>query len=72
MVFGSSIFRALDSRSNVGTLGGVLQGCQYQAGLSGGSWLIGSSAVNDFSTVDRLVSSVWDIDNVRHSSCMTR
>ncbi|ORY86265.1 lysophospholipase catalytic domain-domain-containing protein [Protomyces lactucae-debilis] len=66
MVFGGSIFRALDARSDVGTMGGVLQGCQYMAGLSGGSWLIGSTAVNDFATVDQLVKSNWDIDNVRN------
>ncbi|CCG83732.1 protein of unknown function [Taphrina deformans PYCC 5710] len=64
MTVGGSIFNALDSRSQVGTLGGILQGCQYMAGLSGGSWLIGSSAVNNFATIPQLVASHWDIDNV--------
>lgn len=45
-------------------LGGILQSCQYMAGLSGGSWLIGSSAINNFATVPQLVQSNWDIDNV--------
>lgn len=64
MTVGGSIFNALDSRVNVGTLGGILQSCQYIAGLSGGSWLIGSSVINDFATVPELQSNNWDIDNV--------
>lgn len=64
MTFGGAIFNALDSRTDVGTLGGVLQSCQYMAGLSGGSWLIGSTAINNFATVPQLIASHWDIDNV--------
>lgn len=64
MVVGGSIFNALDSRSQVGTLGGILQGCQYMAGLSGGSWLIGSTSIHNFATVPQLVANYWDIDNV--------
>lgn len=64
MTYGGSIFNALDSRTVNGTLGGVLQSCQYMAGLSGGSWLIGSVAINDFATIPQLIQNNWDIDDV--------
>lgn len=64
MVFGGSIFNALDSRTTNGNLGGLLQSSQYMAGLSGGSWLITSSAINNFASVPQLVAQHWDIDNV--------
>ncbi|BFZ55358.1 Lysophospholipase 1 [Savitreella phatthalungensis] len=64
MTFGGAIFQALDSRANLGTVGGLIQGSQYMAGLSGGSWLIGGVSLYDFSTIQNLVQNHWDIDNV--------
>lgn len=64
MTVGGSIFNALDSRTVSGGLAGLLQSCQYMAGLSGGSWLIGSTAINNFASVPQLIASNWDIDNV--------
>ena len=50
--------KAFDSRtpnSTVpGQLGGLLQASTYVAGLSGGSWLVGSIFVNNFSTIDSM------------------
>lgn len=64
MTFGGSVFNAFDSRSRAGTVGGLIQGSQYMAGLSGGSWLVGAISIFDFATVQQLISNHWDIDNV--------
>jgi lysophospholipase len=53
---------AFDSRTanatNAGHLGGLLQSSTYLAGLSGGSWLVGSLFMNNFTTVPSLLDSV--------------
>lgn len=64
MIFGGAIYNALDSRVTNDELGGILQGCQYMAGLSGGSWLITGAAINNFATVPQLVTNHWDVDDV--------
>jgi lysophospholipase len=52
---------AFDSRTtnatSSGHLGGLLQSSTYLAGLSGGSWLVGSIMMNNFSTVPALLHS---------------
>ncbi|EGF99285.1 uncharacterized protein MELLADRAFT_94783 [Melampsora larici-populina 98AG31] len=63
---GASVLNALDSRneeaSNART-GGVLQLSNYVAGLSGGSWLVGSWAISDFPTLPELNRTVWRLTN---------
>lgn len=49
-----------------GQLGGLLQSTTYLAGLSGGSWLIGSLYSNNFTSVQNIIdahSEVWDFTN---------
>ena len=59
LLTGAGVIQALDSRdSNVGT-SGLYQGLTYQAGLSGGGWLLSSIAGNDYPTVSALQSSLW-------------
>lgn len=41
MTVGGSVLNALDSRTQTGYLGGILQSCQYMAGLSGVDFLPG-------------------------------
>lgn len=57
-IFGAGVLTALDSRNatstNVGT-GGLLQASSYLAGLSGGSWLVGSLIEADFPTFPQLI-----------------
>ncbi|PKS12101.1 hypothetical protein jhhlp_001398 [Lomentospora prolificans] len=54
---GAGVLSAFDERSNgstdasMGAVGGVLQSAMYLSGLSGGSWLVGSLYVQNFSTV---------------------
>ncbi|KAI9754385.1 MAG: Lysophospholipase 1 [Chaenotheca gracillima] len=68
---GAGALSAFDSRSpnstNAGQLGGLLQASTYVAGLSGGSWLVGSIFINNFSSVSALqtdnTGSVWEFGN---------
>ncbi|KAL4882306.1 lysophospholipase catalytic domain-containing protein [Aspergillus karnatakaensis] len=65
---GAGAFAAFDSRSSgtdfEGPLQGLLQASTYVSGLSGGSWLVGSIYVNNFTTVSNLMAGqsggVWD------------
>ncbi|KIV99337.1 uncharacterized protein PV09_08996 [Verruconis gallopava] len=58
---GAGLIAAFDSRTtnstNPGHLGGLLQSSTYLSGLSGGSWLVGSIYMNNFSTVPTLLDS---------------
>jgi lysophospholipase len=62
---GGGTLQAFDSRtlnsSLPGHLGGVLQSATYLTGLSGGSWLVGSMYLNNFTDVTSLRDSanVW-------------
>lgn len=68
---GAGAVKAFDSRtynaSATGHLGGLLQSATYISGLSGGSWLLGSIYINNFTTVDKLqtheAGSVWQFGN---------
>ena len=70
MLSGAGMLAAMDDRvtntSGVGQLGGLLQSSTYLAGLSGGNWLVGSVAVNNFSSVEEIqsYSKLW---NIKHS-----
>lgn len=68
---GAGAVKAWDSRTEnateSGRLGGLLQSSTYVAGLSGGSWLVGSIFVNNFTTVtdlqDNESGSLWEFGN---------
>ena len=58
---------AFDSREANGQLGGLLQSATYFSGLSGGSWLVGSIYLNNYTTITSLRdyvkgSSVWEFE----------
>ena len=66
---GAGAIQAFDSReansTASGHLGGLLQSSTYVAGLSGGSWLLGSIFVNNFTTISNLMSdsgSTWNFE----------
>lgn len=66
MLVGAGQLAALDSRvdgANQAGLGGILQSSTYIVGLSGGSWLVGSFALNNFLSIDGFLSSksLWDL-----------
>lgn len=59
LLTGAGVIQALDSRdSNVGT-SGLFQGLTYQAGLSGGGWLLSSFAGNNYPTISNLETTLW-------------
>lgn len=64
MLSGAGQLAALDNRTAEGGLGGVLQSSTYIAGLSGGAWLLGLLAFQDFPAVDQVVledpDDVWN------------
>lgn len=71
---GAGALSAFDNRTSnstgKGQLGGLLQATTYLSGLSGGSWLVGSLFVQNFTTVDSIVlstsgflSTLWQFDN---------
>lgn len=68
---GAGAIKAFDSRTNnstaSGQLGGLLQSATYVSGLSGGSWLVGSIYINNFTTISSLQThekgEVWQFKN---------
>lgn len=69
MVNGAGQLLATDGRfddSNSKALGGLLQLALYIAGLSGGSWLVGSLVLNDWLSVGDIwsrKSGIWQLDD---------
>ncbi|EXJ65372.1 lysophospholipase [Cladophialophora yegresii CBS 114405] len=68
---GAGAIKAFDSRTvnntGEGKLGGLLQSATYLSGLSGGSWLVGSIYINNFTTIGALQAdssgSVYEFGN---------
>jgi lysophospholipase len=58
---GAGAISAFDNRTanstSPGQLGGVLQAATYLSGLSGGSWLVGSLYIQNFTTVDSIINA---------------
>lgn len=73
MLNGAGVVQAFDDRTenstSAGHLGGLLQSSTYIAGLSGGSWLVGSLYTNNFSSISDILayegdgSSLWQFGN---------
>lgn len=76
MLNGAGVLEAFDSRTPnstaAGQLGGLLQSTTYLAGLSGGSWLVGSLYTNNFTAVSDIISqdssdddsgNIWQLGN---------
>lgn len=68
---GAGVVEAMDSRTTnntgAGQIGGLLQSATYLAGLSGGSWMVGSMYINNFSSIQALRAntdgSVYEFGN---------
>lgn len=56
-----------DNSTSPGQLGGLLQSSTYFSGLSGGSWLVGSLYINNFTSIQNLlgnnISNIWGFGN---------
>ena len=66
---GAGAIAAFDSRTpnstSPGHIGGLLQSATYLSGLSGGSWLVGSLYVNNFTSVQEIIDQngkLWDFE----------
>ncbi|GBL47878.1 hypothetical_protein [Candidozyma auris] len=60
MFVGAGELAAIDARSEDSPVAGILQSSTYIAGLSGGAWLLGSVAVQDWPEVVTLRDSMWN------------
>lgn len=66
MLSGAGQLAALDNRTagaSTHGLGGLLQASTYLVGLSGGNWLVGTIAMNNFTYPDKILSEnkIWDL-----------
>lgn len=65
---GAGAIKAFDNRTTnstgKGQFGGLLQSATYVSGLSGGSWLVGSIYVNNFTTISALQRApTWQLQH---------
>ncbi len=71
---GAGAIAAFDSRTpnstSAGHIGGLLQASTYVSALSGGGWLVGSLYMNNFTTVQEIISTtpkdesaLWEFEN---------
>lgn len=73
MLLGAGQLAAFDNRTNdvssTKGLGGIFQSSTYLAGLSGGAWLVGSLALQDYPSIDEIVfenpDDVWNLTTTR-------
>lgn len=69
MLSGGGQVLALDSRYGDSVskgLGGILQSATYISGLSGGSWMVGTMAMNNWLGIDDIISrksELWDLED---------
>lgn len=65
---GAGALAAFDNRTSdanrAGHLGGLLEASTYITGLSGGSWLVGSSALDSFRSVEDILDRSSDADAI--------
>lgn len=76
MLAGAGMVAAMDNRTRGADehgLGGLLQGSTYLAGLSGGNWMTGTLAWNNWTSIQEIIDnlnnngSIWDL----HGSLMS-
>ncbi|KAI9683740.1 MAG: hypothetical protein M1822_005930 [Bathelium mastoideum] len=60
LLTGAGVIQAFDARDSNTSLGGLYQALTYEAGLSGGSWLLSSIAGNNWPTITELKTSLWE------------
>ena len=60
LLSGAGVIQGLDSRDSDVSTSGLFQGLTYQAGLSGGGWLLSSFAGNNYPTISYLRDNLWE------------
>ena len=59
MLSGAGLVKGFDSRDSDVSTSGLLQGMTYQAGLSGGGWLLSGLIGNNYPTISSIVKDYW-------------
>ncbi|KAG0650083.1 Lysophospholipase 2 [Hyphodiscus hymeniophilus] len=59
LLLGAGVIQGLDGRDSDVSTSGLFQGLTYQAGLSGGAWLLSSFAGNNYPTISDLRDNLW-------------
>lgn len=59
LLIGAGVIQAFDARDSNTGVSGLYQGLTYQAGLSGGGWLLSSVAGNNYPTISSLQTNLW-------------
>ena len=59
LLTGAGVIQAFDGRDSTSAVSGLYQGLTYQAGLSGGGWLLSSFAGNNYPTISYLETNLW-------------
>lgn len=72
MMAGAGQFAGLDNRTDIvhgNSLGGILQSASYVSSVSGGAWLIGSMALQNWPTIDEVAldnsEDLWNLTETR-------
>ena len=60
LLVGAGVIQGFDARDSDTGVSGVFQGLTYEAGLSGGAWLLSSFAANDWPTISSLQTGLWE------------
>lgn len=59
LLTGAGVIQGFDSRDSATGVSGIYQALTYEAGLSGGGWLLSSLAGNNWPTVSSLLQNLW-------------
>ena len=60
LLTGAGVIQGFDSRDSQTGVSGLFQGLTYEAGLSGGAWLLSSFAGNNYPTISSLRDNLWE------------
>lgn len=60
LLCGAGVVQAFDARDSNLSTSGVYQAMTYEAGLSGGAWLLSSIAANNWPTISSLKTGLWE------------
>jgi lysophospholipase len=60
LLTGAGVIQGFDSRDSNTGVSGLFQGLTYEAGLSGGAWLLSSFAGNNYPTISSLRDNLWE------------
>jgi lysophospholipase len=60
LLTGAGVIQGFDQRDSNTSVSGLFQSLVYQTGLSGGAWLLGSLAGNNYPTISSLRANLWE------------